>query len=181
MFLLISAEPSLDGPHLSVKTLPLPSCISGALGLLASICLPPSLPHPLAPRNPAARGGLRGWRFRSEIPAGLLGFEWAGEMLTVLPFDPVILPRSLHTPTVGGPLPAWESPVCPQLGLRVPVPPASLPPKSYLVIQGFLPALGVWGPPAVPDRCPSCEEMWTPCPPTLPPLPHPLYIRLSKE
>ena len=60
MFLLISAEPSLDGPHLSVKTLPLPSCISGALGLLASICLPPSLPHPLAPRNPAARGGLRG-------------------------------------------------------------------------------------------------------------------------
>ena len=119
MFLLISSGPLTGWSSLECgNPSPPPDASQEHWVYWCLLFLPPSLLHSLAPRNPSARGGLRGWKFRSEIPVGFLGFEWAGEMLAVLTFDPMIPPRSLHIPTVGGPLPAWESLLSPKLSLR---------------------------------------------------------------
>ena len=157
---------------LGVELLPTPSYSSGVPvpDVQPLLLLPlPSLPLPQDPRS------WRGPRWAEDQARDLsrfLGIQVVRGNLATLPFDPLSSQWfPIFPPSCVGSLPLPKPP----LRGASPIPPPVLLPFHSLHTShptrslGFPPVpLGVYGPPQVPGRCPSCEEMLIPCPPTTP-------------
>ena len=142
-------------------------CRSWRSGLYFCSPFPPS--HSLRTRT--AGGGLGGQRIRPGISAVSWGSKWAGETwlhsLLILhpPNGPPIFPSDVGSLLLPQPPLRDTSSVWPPLLLPLHSPHAPQPTCSL----GVPPIpLGVYGPPQVPGRCPSCAETRIPRSPSLP-------------
>ena len=128
---------------------------------------PPSLPQ-----DPPGWRGPRWAEDQARDLSRFLGIQVVRGNLATLPFDPLSSQWfPIFPPSCVGSLPLPKPP----LRGASPIPPPVLLPFHSLHTShptrslGFPPVpLGVYGPPQVPGRCPSCEEMLIPCPPTTP-------------